>query len=72
MYEIRKENHFATRAEAEKMMTKVRSSGMDYRVVRIGDAETDELDLIKLKAQIKAILAEPSKLQRITKLLEEK
>ena len=33
---------------------------------------SDELDLIKLKAQIKAILAEPSKLQRIAKLLEEK
>jgi len=53
----RKENNFATREEAAKMLTKIRSSGMDYRVMRIGDAETDELDLIKLKAQIKAILA---------------
>jgi hypothetical protein len=51
----RKENNFATREEAAKMLTKIRSSGMDYRVMRIGDAETDELDLIKLKAQIKAI-----------------
>jgi hypothetical protein len=60
----RKENNFATREEAAKMLTKIRSSGMDYRVVH--------LDLIKIKAQIKAILSEPSKLQRIAKLLEEK
>jgi hypothetical protein len=69
----RKENNFATREEAEKRMTKVRSVGMNYRVMRIGDPEgnDDEFNLIKLKAQIKAILAEPSKLQRIAKLLEE-
>jgi hypothetical protein len=66
----RKENNFATREEAEKRMTKVRSVGMNYRVMRI-EGNDDEFNLIKLKAQIKTILAEPSKLQRIAKLLEE-
>jgi hypothetical protein len=76
----RKENRFATRAKAEKMMTKVRSDGMDYRVMHIGDAEPYQRFLAEMKegnddefnlAQIKAILTEPSKLQRIAKLLEE-
>jgi hypothetical protein len=69
----REKNRFATKEEAEEVMTKVRSVGMNYRVMRIGDPEgnDDEFNLIKLKAQIKAILAEPSKLQRIAKLLEE-
>jgi len=81
----REKNRFATKEEAEEVMTKVRSVGMEYRVMRIGDPEPyqrflaemkesndDEFNLIKIKAQIKAILAEPSKLQRIAKLLEEK
>jgi hypothetical protein len=65
-------NRFITKEEAYRAFETWPCNHMDYRVARIGESEDNEFNLIKLKAKIKAILTEPSKLQRIAKLLEEK